>query len=56
VRSGRVGALTIAAVDGVPVLSEGGLGVGGGREGAPGPAALTKAGFILTPQGLRLRG
>jgi len=56
VRSGRVGALTVAAVDGVPVLSaEGNLGAGG-REAAPGPAALVKAGFALTPQGLRLRG
>ena len=56
VRSGRVGALTVAAVDGVPVLSaEGNLGAGG-REAAPGPAALVKAGFSLTPQGLRLRG
>jgi ATP-dependent Lhr-like helicase len=56
VRSGRVGALTIAAVDGVPVLSEGSLGIGSGQNAAPGPAALGKAGFTLTPQGLRLRG
>jgi ATP-dependent Lhr-like helicase len=55
VRTGRVGALTVGAVDGVPVLSEGSLAVGG-REAAPGPAALVKAGFTLTPQGLRLRG
>jgi ATP-dependent Lhr-like helicase len=55
VRAGRVGALTVAAVDGVPVLSEGSLAVGG-REAAPGPAALVKAGFTVTPQGLRLRG
>jgi ATP-dependent Lhr-like helicase len=55
VRAGRVGALTVAAVDGVPVLSEGSVAVGG-REAAPGPAALIKAGFTLTPQGLRLRG
>jgi ATP-dependent Lhr-like helicase len=55
VRAGRVGALTVAAVDGVPVLSEGSVAVGS-REAAPGPAALIKAGFLLTPQGLRLRG
>ncbi|MBR7836879.1 ATP-dependent helicase [Actinospica durhamensis] len=54
VKAGRVGALTIAAVDGVPVLSESGVGSGG--QAAPGPAALLKAGFTLTPQGLRLRG
>jgi ATP-dependent Lhr-like helicase len=54
VRSGRVGALTVGAVDGVPVLSEGSLAVGG-REAAPGPAALVKAGFTVTPQGLRMR-
>jgi ATP-dependent Lhr-like helicase len=54
VRSGRVGSLTVGAVDGVPVLSEGSLAVGG-REAAPGPAALVKAGFTVTPQGLRLR-
>ena len=55
VRTGWVGALTVAAVDGVPVLSEGSLGIGS-REAAPGPAALVKAGFAVTPQGLRLRG
>ena len=55
VRAGRVGALTIAAVDGVPVLSSEGGGVGG-REAAAGPGALVKAGFSLTPQGLRIRG
>ena len=55
VRAGRVGALTVGAVDGVPVLSEGSVAVGN-REAAPGPAALVKAGFLLTPQGLRLRG
>ena len=56
VRSGRVGALTIGAVDGVPVLSSEGR-LGGGRDGSAGPAALlVKAGFSLTPQGLRLRG
>jgi ATP-dependent Lhr-like helicase len=49
VRSGRVGALTIGAVDGVPVLS----GEGTSSEAA---ALLLKAGFSLTPQGLRLRG
>ena len=54
VHTGRVGALTVAAVDGVPVLSEGGAGLSS-RPGAPGPAALAKAGFSLTPQGLRLR-
>jgi ATP-dependent Lhr-like helicase len=53
VKAGRVGALTIAAVDGVPVLSEGGVGSG---TASPGPAALLKAGFTVTPQGLRLRG
>ncbi|WP_034268953.1 DEAD/DEAH box helicase [Actinospica robiniae] len=54
VKTGRVGALTIGAIDGVPVLSEGGVGSAGSN--APGPAALLKAGFTLTPQGLRLRG
>jgi ATP-dependent Lhr-like helicase len=49
VRSGRVGALTVGAVDGVPVLS------GEGASGGP-AALLVKAGFSLTPQGLRLRG
>ena len=49
VRSGRVGALTVGAVDGVPVLS------GEGTSGGP-AALLVKAGFSLTPQGLRLRG
>ncbi len=49
VRSGRVGALTVGAVDGVPVLS------GDGTSGGP-AALLVKAGFSLTPQGLRLRG
>jgi ATP-dependent Lhr-like helicase len=56
VRVGRVGALTVAAVDGVPVLSADGNNHGGGREAAPGPTALVKAGFSLTPQGLRIRG
>ena len=57
VRAGRVGALTIAAVDGVPVLSAEGSSHGvGGREAVPGPSALVKAGFSLTPQGLRIRG
>jgi ATP-dependent Lhr-like helicase len=57
VRAGRVGALTIAAVDGVPVLSSERSSVGAaGRDVAPGPAALVKAGFSLMPQGLRIRG
>ena len=57
VRAGRVGALTIAAVDGVPVLSSERSSVGAaGRDVAPGPAALVKAGFSLMPQGLRMRG
>jgi ATP-dependent Lhr-like helicase len=50
VRSGRVGALTVGAVDGVPVLS------GDGSGGAGAASLLVKAGFSLTPQGLRLRG
>jgi ATP-dependent Lhr-like helicase len=57
VRAGRVGALTIAAVDGAPVLSSELSNPGvPARETAPGPAALVKAGFSLMPQGLRIRG
>ena len=50
VRSGRVGTLTVAAVDGVPVLAS-------ETAGAPTAVAhaLSAAGFSLTPQGLRLR-
>jgi len=50
VRDGRVGALTVVTTDGVPVLAA-------GSSAAPTPvvAALSAAGFALSPQGLRLR-
>jgi len=48
VRSGRTGRLTVARVDGVPVL--------GGALHGPLGQALAAAGFAPTPQGLRLRG
>ena len=45
VRSGRIGSLTITKIDGTEALT------------AAGPVvdALTTAGFIMTPRGLRLR-
>jgi ATP-dependent helicase Lhr and Lhr-like helicase len=50
VRDGRVGALTVVSVDGVPVLS-----AGLAANPVPVVAALTAAGFAVTPGGLRLR-
>jgi ATP-dependent Lhr-like helicase len=45
VASGRIGSLTVARIDGTEALTVGG----------PVPEALTGAGFIMTPRGLRLR-
>jgi ATP-dependent Lhr-like helicase len=50
VRDGRVGALTVASTDGVPVLT-----AGSGASPTPMAAAFVAAGFAASPQGLRLR-
>jgi ATP-dependent Lhr-like helicase len=50
VRDGRVGALTVVTTDGVPVLA-----AGSSATPTPVAAALSAAGFALSPQGLRLR-
>jgi ATP-dependent Lhr-like helicase len=50
VHDGRVGALTVVTTDGVPVLA-----AGSSTTPTPVAAALSAAGFALSPQGLRLR-
>lgn len=45
VRSGRIGSMTIIKLDGAEALTTGG----------PVVEALTNAGFVMTPRGLRLR-
>jgi len=45
VASGRIGSLTVSRIDGTEALTVGG----------PVPEALSGAGFIMTPRGLRLR-
>jgi ATP-dependent Lhr-like helicase len=50
VQDGRVGALTVASTDGALILAPGSAG-----KPTPVAQALVEAGFVPTPQGLRLR-